>query len=115
MTSGHGDYRTFNELPRQLGGPAETPVERLGLSVFADGVPEVLTASRDQMRQGAHFLKIFVGGAVSGLRDPLDIMAYSFEEIKAAADTQAVAISSFPIPVPHSPNSIVKRGQRWAD
>lgn len=86
MTSGHGDYRTVNELSRQLGGPAETPLERLGMTVFADGIPEVLTASRDQMRRGAHFLKMFVGGAVSGLRDPLDVAEYSFEEIKAAAD-----------------------------
>lgn len=86
MTSGHGDFRTLNELPRQLGGAAESILERLGGTVFADGVPEVLTASRDQMRRGSHFLKIFVGGAVSGLRDPLDIMEYSFEEIKAAAD-----------------------------
>ncbi|WP_143184196.1 amidohydrolase family protein [Rubritalea squalenifaciens] len=86
MTSGHGDYRTLNELPRQLGGAAESILERIGGTVFADGVPEVLTASRDQMRRGSHFLKIFVGGAVSGLRDPLDIMEYSFEEIKAAAD-----------------------------
>lgn len=86
MTSGHGDYRSVNELPRQLGGPAETPVERLGMSVFADGVPEVLTASRDQMRRGAQFLKMFVGGAVSGLRDPLDVVEYSFDEVKAAAD-----------------------------
>ncbi|MEJ2533050.1 MAG: amidohydrolase family protein [Halioglobus sp.] len=86
MTSGHGDYRTVNELPRQLGGPAETPLERLGISVFADGVPEVLTASRDQMRRGAHFLKMFVGGAVSGLRDPLDVAEYSFEEVKASAN-----------------------------
>ena len=86
MTSGHGDFRTLNELPRQLGGQAESILERLGGTVFADGVPEVLSASRDQMRRGSHFLKIFVGGAVSGLRDPLDIMEYSFEEMKAAAD-----------------------------
>jgi imidazolonepropionase-like amidohydrolase len=86
MTSGHGDYRTVNELPRQLGGPGETPLERLGISVLADGIPEVLTASRDQMRRGAHYLKMFVGGAVSGLRDPLDVVEYSFEEVKAAAD-----------------------------
>jgi imidazolonepropionase-like amidohydrolase len=39
-----------------------------------------------QMRQGAHFLKMFTSGAVSGLYDPLDISEYSFDEIKAAAD-----------------------------
>jgi imidazolonepropionase-like amidohydrolase len=87
MTSGHGDFRTLNEMPRQLGGAAESPMERAGggATVFADGVPEVLSASRDQFRRGAHFLKCFAGGAVSGLRDPLDIMEYSTEELKAAA------------------------------
>ena len=87
MTSGHGDFRTLNEWPRQLGGAAESPTERAGGggTVFADGVPEVLSASRDQFRRGAHFLKCFAGGAVSGLRDPLDIMEYSTEELKAFA------------------------------
>jgi imidazolonepropionase-like amidohydrolase len=85
MTAGHGDYRTCNCLPRQLGGPAETEIERLGMCVFADGVPEMLTACRMQFRNGAHFLKLFVGGAVSGKYDPLDVVEYSLEEVKAAA------------------------------
>jgi len=86
MTSGHADLRTLNTLPRLMGGSGETEVERIGLSILADGVPEVLTASRMQMRKGANFLKMYVSGAVSGLRDPLDISEFSFEEIKAAAD-----------------------------
>lgn len=86
MTSGHADYRSLSVRPRLLGGPGETEVEHLGMSVFADGVPEVLAASRTQFRKGSVFLKMFTGGAVSGLRDPLDIAEYSFEEIKAAAD-----------------------------
>jgi imidazolonepropionase-like amidohydrolase len=67
-----------------MGGPSETDVERVGLVIFADGVAEVLAASRMQFRKGAHFLKIFVGGAVSGMYDPLDIAEYSLEELKAA-------------------------------
>ena len=86
MTSGHGDFRFLSTLPRQMGGLAETEAERIGLIAFADGVPEVLTAARVQMRKGAHFLKMFTSGAVSGLRDPLDIGEFSFDEIKAAAD-----------------------------
>ena len=86
MTSGHGDFRFLSTLPRQMGGLAKSEAERIGLIAFADGVPEVLTASRVQMRKGAHFLKMFTSGAVSGLRDPLDIGEFSFEEIKAAAD-----------------------------
>jgi imidazolonepropionase-like amidohydrolase len=86
MTSGHADLRTLNTLPRQMGGSPWTEVEVIGLSILADGVPEVLTAARMQMRKGANFLKMYVGGAVSGLRDPLDITEYSFDEVKAAAD-----------------------------
>ena len=84
MTSGHTDFRLRNTFPRQLGGPAVTEVEMLRGTVIADGVPEVLTASREQFRQGADFLKVIVGGAVSGLRDPLDVAEYSDEEIDAA-------------------------------
>jgi len=83
MTSGHGDFRSLNTWPRQMGGEAISPVEALGISMFADGVPEVLTVTRDQFRKGAHFIKILGGGAVSGLRDPLDIAEYSLEELKA--------------------------------
>ncbi len=84
MTTGHGDFRTPSTAPRMMGGPSVTDVERIGITIFADGVPEVLAASRMQFRNGAHFLKVFVGGAVSGMYDPLDIAEYSLEEIKAA-------------------------------
>jgi imidazolonepropionase-like amidohydrolase len=86
MTAGHGDYRTANTFPRQLGGPAETEFERLGMTYFADGVLEVLSASRTLMREGAAFLKMFVGGAVAGVYDPLDVAEYSFDEVRAAAE-----------------------------
>ena len=84
MTAGHGDFRFLNELPRAFGGPAQTPMERVGGIIFADGVDEMLVATREQMRHGANFIKVFVGGAVSGLRDPLDIAEYSDAEISAA-------------------------------
>ena len=86
MTAGHADLRPPTQRPRQLGGPAWTEGEYNGATVIADGVPEVLSAARLQMRQGAAFLKMFTSGAVSGMYDPLDIGEYSFEEIKAAAD-----------------------------
>ena len=86
MTAGHSDMRSPEARSRQMGGEAWTDGERSGITVFADGVPEVLTAARMQMRRGAHFLKMFTTGAVSGVYDPLDIAEYSFDEIKAAAD-----------------------------
>lgn len=86
MTAGHGDYRTPITLPRQLGGSSHSELEILGITTFADGVPEILSAARMHMRSGAAFLKLYVGGAVSGLYDPLDVVEYSFEEVKAAAE-----------------------------
>jgi len=86
MTAGHADLRPPTQRPRQLGGPAWTEGEYNGGTVIADGVPEVLSATRLQMRKGAAFIKMFTSGAVSGMYDPLDIGEYSFEEIKAAAD-----------------------------
>ncbi|TAJ11910.1 amidohydrolase family protein [Marinilabiliaceae bacterium JC017] len=86
MTAGHGDYRSPLTLPRQLGGSSHSELEVTGVTTFADGVPEVLSAARMHMRSGAAFIKMFVGGAVSGMYDPLDIVEYSYEEVKAAAD-----------------------------
>lgn len=86
MTSGHADFRTNSTKTRILGGPGWTDVEEAGMSVLVDGVPEVLSAARMQFRKGAHFLKMYTSGALSGLYDPLDIAEFSFDEIKAAAD-----------------------------
>jgi len=86
MTAGHADMRPNSMVPRTLGGPYWTDVEYLGISILADGVPEVLSAARLQMRKGACFLKMYTSGAVSGVYDPLDISEFSFDEIKAAAD-----------------------------
>ena len=85
MTAGHGDFRNRNVPLRAFGGPSETEAQRLQFVYHADGVPEMLSAVRENMRQGAIFIKIFVGGAVSGLYDPLDIAEYSPEEVAAAA------------------------------
>ncbi len=86
MTAGHVDFRHNTVPPRILGGPAWGDTEFSGMAIIADGVPEVLAAARLSMRKGAHFLKSYTSGAVSGLYDPLDISEYSFDEIKALAD-----------------------------
>lgn len=86
MTSGHVDFKNLNQPPRLLGGPTWGDTEHSGMAITADGVPEVLAAARLSFRMGAHFLKSYTSGAVSGLYDPLDISEYSFEEIKALVD-----------------------------
>lgn len=80
QTSGHSDNRPPTEPEH------ETYLEKNYLLAVADGVPEVLTAARRNLRMGATQIKIAVGGGVSSNYDPLDVSEYTFEEIKAAVD-----------------------------
>ena len=83
QTSGHGDFRRRDERPRRFGGgpPAS---ESIWYGVLADGVDEVLTAVRENLRLGATQIKIFGGGGVSSIYDPLDVRQYLPEEMRAA-------------------------------
>ena len=53
--------------------------------VFADGVPEVLRAVRQQVAAGADLIKMY--GSTGTDDDLSGFQTYSFEEMKAAADT----------------------------
>jgi len=88
QTSGHGDFRMLHELPRMPSTPANR-IEAEGVNVIADGVPEVLRRSREQLMKGASQLKIMAGGGVSSLYDPLDTVQYSLEEMRAAVQSAA--------------------------
>ena len=91
QTSGHGDFRA-----RYDGGfNTETANEqsnfaRFGIGTVADGVPEVLKATRTNLRNGASQIKIMAGGGGSSKFDPIDTTQYSKEEtcaiVEAAAD-----------------------------
>ncbi len=80
QTSGHSDNRTPNE--------PEDPIylEKINMLAVADGVPNLMTAARKNLRMGATQIKIAAGGGVSSNYDPLDVTEYTFEEIKAAVD-----------------------------
>jgi len=80
QTSGHSDNRPPTEPEH------ETYLEKNYLLAVADGVPDVMTAVRRNLRMGATQIKIAAGGGVSSNYDPLDVSEYTFEEIKAAVD-----------------------------
>jgi imidazolonepropionase-like amidohydrolase len=88
QTSGHGDFRMLHELPRMPSSPAAR-VESEGVNVIADGVPEVLRRTREQLMKGASQIKIMAGGGVSSLYDPLDTVQYTEEEMRAAVQAAA--------------------------
>jgi len=60
--------------------------QRVGHTLIADGVPEVIKRSREILRMGASQIKAMAGGGVSSLYDPLDVTEYTFEEAKAIVD-----------------------------
>jgi len=85
QTSGHGDFRGPNEVPENPGTPLDY-LQRIGHTLIADGVPDVIKRTREALRMGASQIKVMGGGGVSSLYDPLDVTEYTFEEMKAVVD-----------------------------
>lgn len=85
QTSGHGDFRLQNTLPMM---PIDQPdyATKVGLSALADGVPEVLRRTREQLMKGASQVKIAAGGGVASKHDPLESLQFTEAEMKAAVD-----------------------------
>jgi imidazolonepropionase-like amidohydrolase len=85
QTSGHGDFRTTQALPRgRLGYHADA--ELIGAVCIADGVDAVLQACREQLMRGASQIKVMAGGGVASPADPLDVTQYTEAELRAAVD-----------------------------
>jgi imidazolonepropionase-like amidohydrolase len=85
QTSGHGDFRQLSDLPRTPTSELSL-AEQFGVGAIADGVPEVLRRTREQLMQGASQIKVAAGGGVSSLFDPLDVAQYTEEELRAAVE-----------------------------
>lgn len=85
QTSGHGDFRLPEEKSRRFFGKASEAEEK-GVSYIADGRDEVLTAVRENLRDGASQIKVMAGGGTSSAFDPLDVTQYTLDEMKAAVE-----------------------------
>ena len=88
QTSGHGDFRFLNTLPRMDSGAADY-TERTGVAAIADGEAEVLRRTREQLMKGASQIKIMAGGGVTSIYDPLDTTQFFEEEMRAAVRAAA--------------------------
>jgi imidazolonepropionase-like amidohydrolase len=88
QTSGHGDFRSLSDLPRTPTSPLSRG-ELLGAGAIADGVDEVLRATREQLMRGASQIKLAAGGGVSSNYDPLDASQYTESELHAAVEAAA--------------------------
>ncbi|MHC4180650.1 MAG: metal-dependent hydrolase family protein, partial [Planctomycetota bacterium] len=83
QTSGHGDFRNFNEPHPGITGELSL-MERQGWLIMADGPAEVTRAVREALRYGARQIKMMAGGGVSSPYDPLHTVQGGPEEFEAA-------------------------------
>lgn len=80
QTGGHGDPRTRGQHA------AQDPRCCASLGVIADGPDGVRLAAREQLRTGAHHVKIMAGGGVASPTDRVDSVQYSLAEMRAAVE-----------------------------
>ncbi|GIL28181.1 metal-dependent hydrolase family protein [Actinocatenispora comari] len=84
-TGGHADLRTAGQNVH------DTHYAMPGLGRVCDGVTEVRRAARDEIRRGAHHLKLMLSGGCASLTDRIDSLQYSDAEITAAVEEAAAA------------------------
>ncbi len=83
MTGGHGDMRPIEERPRYEAVCGCAGAGANMFAVIADGVDEVVRATREELRQGAHCIKIMGSGGVASPTDPIWMNQYREDEIRA--------------------------------
>lgn len=82
QTAGHGDFRLSHETNPIL--TSNSPYIGANDSILADGVAQVLTATRENLKMGATQIKIMGGGGVTSEFDPIHTIQYTPQEIRAA-------------------------------
>jgi imidazolonepropionase-like amidohydrolase len=85
QTAGHSDFRMPNQQHYKFGGHRAV-VDVDGHGRIVDGVPDMLSAVRENLRHGASHIKLAAGGGYSSPADPLTGNQLTFDEIKAAVD-----------------------------
>lgn len=77
QTGGHGDMRSSHDQSPCSCGTVS------GISRIVDGTSECFRVARDELRQGADFIKIMGGGGIASATDKIENLQFSDEEIKA--------------------------------
>lgn len=82
QTGGHTDYRgPYNN--HDVGWYND----RLGaMGRICDGVPDVQRAAREEIKNGAQFIKAMADGGVSSPSDPIGYLVFSVDELKAMVE-----------------------------
>jgi imidazolonepropionase-like amidohydrolase len=83
QTGGHGDMRHTERLELCSCGYSGA------LSIVVDGEDEVRKAAREELRQGAHQIKLHMSGGVMSPSDPIWMPQFTDAEIRAAVEETA--------------------------
>ena len=80
QTGGHGDVSPASDNPH-IGSCSVTSSM---FSHVADGVDAVRRAAREELKGGVDQIKVMAGGGIATPTDPIDMVQYTEEEIRAA-------------------------------
>jgi len=101
QTGGHGDHR----------GPGEhfldTHPASCEMSVVVDGADQVRKAAREELRRGAHHIKVMAGGGIASPADRVDSTQFSAAELAAAVE-EATAAHRYVAAHAYTPESITR-------
>ena len=85
QTGGHGDFRPLGDYDQLCSCTIHTGF----MSHVADGIDAVRKAAREELRRGAHAIKIMASGGVSSPTDPIWNIQFSSGEIRAIVEEAA--------------------------
>ena len=103
QTGGHGDLAPFTDDPELCACSIKTT----WMAHVVDGVDAVRKAAREELRRGAHAIKIMASGGVASPTDPIRNTQYSREEIRAIVE-EAAAFHTYAFAHAYSPQAITR-------
>ncbi|GAA4873131.1 amidohydrolase family protein [Saccharopolyspora cebuensis] len=111
QTGGHGDKRSIEEHHLD-----DHPCCS-GTGRVVDGADEMRKAVREELRRGAHHIKLHASGGVSSLGDRIGSTQYSADELRAAVEEaeaagRYVTVHAYP---PHAINRALEAGVRCVE
>ena len=105
QTGGHGDFRSSTFSASPVTCACQLSSQPLGR--IADGIDECRRAARDELRKGAHQIKIMAGGGVASPTDPIQNTQYSVDEIRAICE-EAEAWNTYVCAHAYIPKAIIR-------
>ena len=103
QTGGHGDTNPASNDPH-IGTCTITSTM---FAHVADGVDAVRRAAREELKGGADQLKVMAGGGIATPSDPIDMVQYTEEEIRAAV-AEAASRRTYAFAHAYVPEAIVR-------